>query len=146
MSTRMTTAEREGFLAETRIGVLSVAGSDGRAPLAVPIWYGYRPGGEITFATSQDSRKMALIREAGQVGFTVQQETMPYRYVSVEGPVVGYEPTDAAEYRKWSIRYLGAEAGARFFASIEGFVRTMVTVRVRPEVWRTYDFGKEFSG
>lgn len=146
MSTRMTTAERESFLAETHIGVLSVAGADGRAPMAVPIWYGYRPGGEITFATSPGSVKMALIREAGQIGFTVQQEAMPYKYVSVEGPVVGYEPTDADEYRQWSIRYLGPEAGERFFDAIKDFVRTMVTVRVRPERWRTYDFGKEFSG
>ncbi|MFD1938269.1 MULTISPECIES: pyridoxamine 5'-phosphate oxidase family protein [Nonomuraea] len=146
MSTRMTTAERESFLAETHIGVLSVAGSDGRPPMAVPIWYGYEPGGEITFATSPDSVKMALIREAGQIGFTAQQEAMPYKYVSIEGPVVGYEPTDVDEYRKWSIRYLGSEAGERFFDNIKDFVRTMVTVRVRPERWRTYDFGKEFSG
>ncbi|MFE3454586.1 pyridoxamine 5'-phosphate oxidase family protein [Nonomuraea sp. NPDC059194] len=146
MSTRMTTAERESFLADTHIGVLSVAGSGERAPMAVPIWYGYEPGGEITFATSPDSVKMALIREAGQIGFTAQQETMPYKYVSIEGPVVGYEPTDADEYRKWSIRYLGPEAGERFFDGIKDFVQTMVTVRVRPERWRTYDFSKEFSG
>ena len=37
--------EREAFLAEPRIGVVSVAGDDGRPPLAVPIWYGYDPGG-----------------------------------------------------------------------------------------------------
>ncbi|MEV0143379.1 pyridoxamine 5'-phosphate oxidase family protein [Nonomuraea sp. NPDC050733] len=142
----MTTAERESFLAGTHIGVLSVAGADGRPPLVVPIWYGYRPGGELTFATSPDSAKMALIREAHQVGFTAQQEAMPYKYVSIEGTVVGWEPTDADEYRGWSIRYLGSEAGERFFGSIKEYVRTMVTVRVRPERWRTFDFGKEFSG
>jgi hypothetical protein len=59
---------------------------------------------------------------------------------------VGYEPTDADEYRRWSIRYLGPEAGERFFAGIRDYVRTMVTVRVRPDRWRTYDFGREFSG
>lgn len=146
MSTRMTTSERESFLADTHIGVLSVTGADGRAPLTVPIWYGYAPGGEITFATSPDSRKMALIREAGRVGFTAQQEALPYKYVSIEGTVVGYEPTDAEEYREWSIRYLGPEEGERFFATIKDFVQTMTTVRVRPEIWRTYDFSKEFTG
>lgn len=33
-----------------------------------------------------------------------------------------------------------------FFDSIEDYVPAMVTVRVRPERWRTYDFGREFSG
>ncbi|MFI6325821.1 pyridoxamine 5'-phosphate oxidase family protein [Nonomuraea sp. NPDC050556] len=143
MTTKMTADEREQFLAGTHIGVLSVAGAEGRAPMSVPIWYGYAPGGELTFATSPDSQKMALIRAAGKVGFTVQQEALPYRYVAIEGDVVGYEPTDAEEYREWSIRYLGEEAGARFFDGIKGFVSTMITVRVRPERWRTYDFAKE---
>jgi hypothetical protein len=44
------------------------------------------------------------------------------------GSGVGYEPTDADEYRTWAIRYLGQEAGERFFESLEDSVRTMVTV------------------
>ncbi|MBB5079053.1 pyridoxamine 5'-phosphate oxidase family protein [Nonomuraea endophytica] len=146
MSTRMTTDERESFLGGTHIGVLSVADAGGAGPMAVPIWYGYEPGGELTFATSPDSRKMAQIRAAGRVTFTVQQEEMPYKYVTIEGPVVGYEPVDLQEYRRWSIRYLGDEAGERFFTSAEGFIRSMQTVRVRPERWLTYDWGKEFTG
>ncbi|MFI6504861.1 pyridoxamine 5'-phosphate oxidase family protein [Nonomuraea typhae] len=144
MSTRMTAAERENFLAGTHIGVLSVA-DGGAGPMAVPIWYGYEPGGELRFATSPGSRKMGLVRAAGRVSFTVQQEAMPYKYVSVEGPVIGDEATSLTEYREWSIRYLGPEAGERFFASAEEFIRSMRTVRVRPERWRTYDFGKEFT-
>ncbi|GAA2795450.1 pyridoxamine 5'-phosphate oxidase family protein [Nonomuraea dietziae] len=143
MSTRMTTAERESFLAETHIGVLSVAGADGRAPMAVPIWYGYRPGGEITFATSPGSVKMTLIREAGQIGFTVQQEAMPYKYVSVEGSVVGYEPTDADEYRQWSMRYLGPRSGRAVLRRHQGLraddghrpraARALADLRLRQE-------------
>lgn len=146
MSTKMTKAERESFLADTHIGVLSVAGSAGRPPLAVPIWYGYEPGGELRFSTGPDTVKMDLIREAGQIGFTAQQEAMPYKYVAIEGAVVDYEPTDLDEHRRWSIRYLGPEAGKRYFDGAEDYVRTMITVRVRPERWRTYDFGREFSG
>ncbi|WP_125778073.1 pyridoxamine 5'-phosphate oxidase family protein [Antribacter gilvus] len=146
MSATMTTAEREAFLADTRIGVLSVAGDDGRPPTAVPLWYSYEPGGELRFATGADSAKMRLIRAAGQIGFTVQQEAMPYRYVSLEGTVVGWSATDADEYRTWAIRYLGEVEGERFSDAIEGFVRTMVTVRVKPARWRTYDFGRELAG
>ncbi|TMR21514.1 pyridoxamine 5'-phosphate oxidase [Nonomuraea turkmeniaca] len=143
MSTRMSVQEREEFLAGTHIGVLGVP--DERAPLLVPIWYGYRPGGDIRISTSSGTRKFDLIRTAGSVGFAVQQETMPYKYVSVDGPVVGHEPIDPDEYREWSIRYLGPEQGERFFAVIRDGLGEWVTFRIRPERWRTFDFGKEFA-
>ena len=48
----MTRDEREAFLTEPRVGVLSVASDDDRRPpLTVPIWYDYQPGGNITFIT-----------------------------------------------------------------------------------------------
>ncbi|PZG23367.1 pyridoxamine 5'-phosphate oxidase [Nonomuraea aridisoli] len=139
----MSVEERENFLAGTHIGVLSAA--DGDAPLLVPIWYGYRPGGDIRISTSSGTRKFELIRTAVSVGFAVQRETMPYRYVSVDGPVVGYEPTDPGEYRAWSIRYLGPDQGERFFAVVRDGLDDWVTFRIRPERWRTFDFGKEFA-
>ena len=42
----MTLDEREQFLADVHVGVVAVE-RPGRAPLAVPIWYGYEPGGEV---------------------------------------------------------------------------------------------------
>ncbi|SEH00003.1 Pyridoxamine 5'-phosphate oxidase [Nonomuraea solani] len=143
MNAWMTVEERESFLAGTRIGVLSVA--EGEVPLSVPIWYGYEPGGDIRISTPEGSRKLRAVRAAGQAGFTVQQEAMPYRYVSVEGSVAGYEATDPAEYLEWSIRYLGDDDGRRFFQAIEEGLSGWVTVRLRPGKWRTYDFGKEFT-
>ncbi|WP_245642058.1 pyridoxamine 5'-phosphate oxidase family protein [Nonomuraea candida] len=143
MSTRMSVKEREEFLAGTHIGVLSVP--DGPAPLLVPIWYGYAPGGDIRISTAAGTRKHDLIRGAASVGFAVQQEAMPYKYVSVDGPVAGYEPTDPGEYRDWSIRYLGPEQGERFFTTIRDGLGDWVTFRIRPERWRTFDFGKEFA-
>ncbi|MGP3956108.1 pyridoxamine 5'-phosphate oxidase family protein [Nonomuraea sp. 3N208] len=143
MSTRMTLAERETFLAGTHIGVLSVP--DGRAPLLIPIWYAYTPGGEIRISTPSGSRKLGLIQETGYVGFAAQQEEMPYKFVSVDGPVVAYEATDPEEYRGWAIRYLGPSQGERFFEAIRNDLSEWVTVRIRPERWRTFDFGKEFG-
>ena len=139
----MTVAERERFLADTHIGMLSV--SEGQMPLLIPIWYAYTPGGEIRISTPWGSRKFTLIREAGYVGFAAQQEEMPYKFVSVDGPVIGYEPTDPHEYREWSIRYLGADRGERFFESIKDAIADWVTVRILPQRWRTFDFDKEFS-
>jgi nitroimidazol reductase NimA-like FMN-containing flavoprotein (pyridoxamine 5'-phosphate oxidase superfamily) len=45
MSFVMTREERESFLTEVHVGVLAVEHA-GRAPLAVPVWYDYRPGGD----------------------------------------------------------------------------------------------------
>jgi hypothetical protein len=75
----------------------------------------------------------------------VQAETMPYRYVSVEGAITGIERTDPEEYRGWSLRYLGPERGRRFFALIEGGMGAWRTVRLKPERWRTFDFSHEFT-
>ena len=47
MSVTMTRDEREQFLAGVHVGVLSVASVDGGAPLAVPVWYVYQPGGPV---------------------------------------------------------------------------------------------------
>ena len=44
MSLAMTKQEREAFLADLHVGVISIDEA-GRGPLTVPIWYDYQPGG-----------------------------------------------------------------------------------------------------
>lgn len=56
MSLTMTKEEREAFLADVHVAVISVA-EDGHGPLAVPIWYSYEPGGEVRIITGRTSRK-----------------------------------------------------------------------------------------
>ena len=55
--TRMSVVERETFLADVHIGVLSVPRKEGSAPLTVPVWYDYLPGGEVWLITGQQSLK-----------------------------------------------------------------------------------------
>ena len=43
MSLKMTIPEREKFLADVHIGVISIERHEA-PPLAVPIWYDFRPG------------------------------------------------------------------------------------------------------
>jgi hypothetical protein len=84
----MDAAAREEFLAGVHVGVLSAAmGAPGRT-LAVPVWYGYRPGGLVTVLTGRESRKARAIRAAGRFSLCAQDQRPPYRYVSVEGPVL----------------------------------------------------------
>ena len=133
----MTPAEREAFLADVHVGVLSVADGDD-APLTVPIWYAYEPGGAITVHTAADSRKTELLRAAGRATLVAQTEDLPYRYVSVRGPVV-IEEADEAERAAMARRYLGDFADG-YLEATAGIAS--VTVRLTPARWSTVDFGK----
>lgn len=137
-TTDMTEAERAEFLADVHVGVLAI-GRDGTGPLAVPIWYQY-DGTHVTIFTSGESVKAKLLRRAGRATLTVQDETPPYRYVSVEGPVTVSPRRPDDDLEAMAIRYLGPEVGARYAASSsEG--DDAVTVRLTPERWLTVDYG-----
>jgi len=142
MSLAMSPAEREAFLAESRVGVLSVTDSDDRGPLSMPVWYLYEPGGEIAFSTSTNSRKMELIRAAGRVSLVVQTEQPPYRYVSVEGQVTGIAPAEPEQRRALAERYLGPRGADEYLAATRDAASTMVLVLVRPERWLSRDYGR----
>ena len=58
----MKRSQREAFLADVHVGVLSIART-GRGPLAVPIWYDYEPGGDVSMITSEGSLKRALLMD-----------------------------------------------------------------------------------
>ena len=138
----MSAAERENFLAGTRVGVLSAAvGTTGRT-LAVPVWYSYQPGGLLTVLTGRRSRKAAAIRAVGRFGLCVQDGNPPYRYVSVEGPVVSEEELDTAERLAMARRYLGTAGGDRYVTDNPDPGRKNVAFRMRPEHWLSQDQGK----
>lgn len=144
MSFAMTREEREVFLAAVHVGVLAVA-RDGRAPLAVPIWYDYTPGGEVRVITGHGSRKAALIERASRFSICVQDEAPPYRYVTVEGPVVAIESADRErDTRSMARRYLGVAGGDRYMTDTENAAAGEgdVVIRMRPERWLTADYGK----
>jgi nitroimidazol reductase NimA-like FMN-containing flavoprotein (pyridoxamine 5'-phosphate oxidase superfamily) len=66
----MTKQEREAFLADVHVGIVSIPQA-GRGPLTVPVWYRYEPGGEVQFATGQDSRKGRLLTPGGRISLCV---------------------------------------------------------------------------
>lgn len=106
--------EREQFLAEPHIGALSVLESPDRAPLTVPMWYQYTPGGQLWIHTEPDSRKARAINAAGRFSIMVQRVEPTVRYVSVEGPVT--ETIPGTDERSWEMatRYLPREKAATF--------------------------------
>ena len=143
--TPMTQQDWEAFLAEPRIGVLSVASDDGRPPLAVPVWHHYEPGGELTFFTGtqgRTARKTRLIEKAGVVSFTVQKAEPPYKNATIEGKLVAIERPPTSEQMLAILRRYLPEEMAQGFADAElaNPGPTLVLFRIKPERWLTADF------
>jgi nitroimidazol reductase NimA-like FMN-containing flavoprotein (pyridoxamine 5'-phosphate oxidase superfamily) len=142
----MNEQERQAFLAEPHIGVLSVASSGDRPPLSVPVWYHYEPGGNLTFFTGtqgRKARKTALIEAAGAVSFCVQREEFPYKYVTVEGTVIQADRSPTAERVLAIVRRYLPEEQAQGFAAAETArpSDTFVLFTIRPDRWVAFDFG-----
>ncbi len=133
----MTPEQREQYLAGQHVGVLAVAREEG-PPLAVPVWYGYEPGGDVVVQMDDTSVKRRLIDRAGEFSLATQDETPPYRYVTVQGPVVdtrvGVSPADAETLAR---RYLDGEDLAGYLAAVDP--ARMVEVRMRPDRWYAVD-------
>ena len=141
MSPSMSQAEREQFLAEVHVGVLSVDAGPGSGPLAIPVWYGYEPGGPVSVSTDRSTRKAVAIGAAGRFSLCAQDEQPPYKYVTVEGPAV-IEPASLDERRALARRYLGPADGDAFIAAEPGDGADAIMIRMTPEHWLAADFSK----
>jgi len=144
MDTRMSPEERQAFLAETRVGILSIP-EEGRGPLTVPVWYTYVPGGEVCIWTGVETRKAKLLHHAHRISFCVQEPTPPfYKYVSIEGPFT-IRPVDLErDIHPMTLRYYGPVNGERMFADISqaGGWKKDILVCITPERWLTVDYSK----
>jgi len=132
----MSRTERETFLAEIHVGVLSVERADG-PPLVSPIWYRYVPGGIIEFNTESAAEKVRLMEACGRASLCIQREESPPAYVTVEGTVTIGPATDDV-LLEIATRYLGPDAA-------KGYLEVSnddLTVALTPQRWRTVDFAK----
>jgi nitroimidazol reductase NimA-like FMN-containing flavoprotein (pyridoxamine 5'-phosphate oxidase superfamily) len=143
----MTSKEREAFLADVHVAIISIADGE-RGPLAVPIWYDYEPGGEAWILTDRNSRKGKLLEAAGRFSLCVQTEAPPYKYVSIEGSIVAIEDYDVEKHlRPMARRYLGERLGDSYVEQTASDPESGggVLVRMRPERWLTVDYSKQFQ-
>jgi hypothetical protein len=140
MSLVMTAREREEFLAGVHVGVVAVNRA-GRAPLAVPTWYGYTPGGEVLLWIDRGSVKERLFLESGRFSICAQVETLPYKYVTAEGPVIAMDKAPTEEQALGITgRYLPAEEASSWVRDNLG--ENSLLVRMRPEKWLSTDYSK----
>ncbi|MFM8827545.1 MAG: PPOX class F420-dependent oxidoreductase [Actinomycetota bacterium] len=138
----MTQSEREEFLGGLHVGVLGIERPDG-PPLTVPIWYAYEPGGELWFLTSPDSVKGRLLRQSMRFSLCAQSESLPYKYVSVEGTATISPADKELHSRPMAHRYLGVKGGDRYVESGAGEDDgESVRVSMVPERWFTLDYSK----
>jgi nitroimidazol reductase NimA-like FMN-containing flavoprotein (pyridoxamine 5'-phosphate oxidase superfamily) len=145
MSLTMKKHEREAFLADVHVGIISIS-DEGRGPLTVPIWYAYDTEGDVQIMTGRESLKGRLLARAGRFSLCAQTENPPYKYVSVEGPIISTEAADIErDLRPLARRYLGKEMGDRYVEETRNLPThaNNVLIRMRPERWLTADYSKE---
>lgn len=133
-------AEREQFLAEPHVAALSVSAGAHRAPLTVPIWYQYSPGGEPWVLTGLGSRKHRLIEAAGCFALMVERTEPSIRYVTVSGVVAEIAPATDAQHREMAARYVAAEKVDAYLAYAESYGE-QVAITLRPQHWLSADLG-----
>ncbi|MGH1488970.1 MAG: pyridoxamine 5'-phosphate oxidase family protein [Acidimicrobiales bacterium] len=140
VSITMSETERQEYLAGVHVGVMAIERGE-RAPLAVPIWYAYEPGGLLRILIGPDSLKAKLLAVSGRFSLCAQSEKPPYRYVMVEGPIVDTRQCDIeTDARMMARRYLGKTGGDVFVE--EGDDSGMLCVSMRPDIWYSVDYGK----
>ena len=147
MPRHLTEQEQEAFLAGPHIAVLSLPSDDERPPLTFPVWYGYQPGGHITYYTHRTepkSRKLRLLHQGSVASLCVQREELPYKYVTVEGTVVVEDEAPAFDAMMAIVsRYL-PEGDARAYINREiESGAALVIFSIRPDRWSGFDFGDD---
>lgn len=141
MSNRMTSAQRDRFLAGRHVAVLVTLGEDGR-PMPTPIWYLYRDG-IFYFRTAADAVKTRNIQRDPRVSICVQEERPPYKAVTVQGTAEVGDSLDwlADEMPRHYLGFVGAIGYRQAAQAIEQGPE--VTLLVRPERVTTSDFSAE---
>ena len=129
----MNSDERDNFLNEVRVGILAIERND-KGPLCAPIWYRYSADVGFEIAMAYDSAKSILLRRHGVATVCVQDEQLPYRYVTDEGEAVvelmtGEERDDVL--RDIAVRYLGDELGNQYADAFPGHDEAKVTIKPR---------------
>lgn len=133
--------EREQFLAEPHVAAVSVVDAPDRAPLTVPIWYHYTPGGEVWVLTSPASRKARLMELSGRFSLMVERVAPTVRYVCVEGPITRTAPRTDEMLREMTERYLEPDKVDSYLEFAKTELADEVAIYLKPERWLSADLG-----
>lgn len=113
----MTREERTDFLLSgTRTGKLAWVGKDG-SPHVAPIWF-LLDGDDVVFNTHEDSGKAKALRREGRASMVVDDESPPFAFVKMDGPVTFEDDLEMVRDLATRIggRYMGPERAEEFGA------------------------------
>lgn len=126
----MTKDELREFLLEgTKTGKLATVRADGR-PHVMPVWYDL-DGDNLVFTTGGDSVKARNMMRDPSVSITIDDQTPPYAFVTIEGTVSFSD--DPEQLLHWATRiggrYMGEDQAEAYGKrnSCEGEI--LVTIR-----------------
>jgi PPOX class probable F420-dependent enzyme len=125
----MTDEEREAFLREANVAVLSTVDARGR-PHAAPVWYLYDDG-VFRISTGDGSQKHRNILANPNISLVIDQRALPYYAVMVQGTAdIGPAFSDEDSSRL-AVRYLGENLGARYAERTDAGASVSLTIRPR---------------
>jgi len=137
----MSETERDIFVTDVRIAVLAIQRKQ-KGPLCAPVWYRYSSASGFQIPMANESAKALLLRRHGFATLCVQDEKLPYRYVTAEGPVELKTLNEVERYeaiKDIASRYLGNEAGKSYADTFPDHDEALVTLT--PRNWNSNILG-----
>jgi nitroimidazol reductase NimA-like FMN-containing flavoprotein (pyridoxamine 5'-phosphate oxidase superfamily) len=149
MARAMSVEGREAFLSGLHVGLVSLDAPP-RAPQVTPMWYAYVPGGDVRILAPQVGPFSERLRRAQRATLCAQDEFPPYRYVTVEGPLVAVVPADRErDFRPLVERYLPhmwiEDYLRRMWPETEPSNGRMLMAQLKPETWESVDYWDDFA-
>ena len=132
---RMTKEQMDQFLTSgshlLKLATLNESGS----PYVTPVWYDYN-GETFLLAGRRKARWVANIAADSRVSFCIDTSEPPYKRVIVEGSAVIEDAAWLGEWEHWALRYLGQEAGHRYYEETKATPRALI--RITPGTTTTW--------
>ena len=132
--------ERDGFLAERRLAILSTNGESGY-PVSVPLWYGW-DGKTVRMFSMGTADKIARLRRDPRASVLVANTFgEPVRWVAFDGRVTIEESTGLEAAEHLLTRYVtdvDSGFGRDAMALFRSVAPLLVELRLVPESVRTY--------
>ena len=131
----MTDDEREAFLREANVAVLSTVDSRGR-PHAAPVWYLYDDG-VFRISTGVGSQKHKNIEANPNISLVIDQRVLPYYAVMIQGTAEigpGFSEEDGLTL---AVRYLGEDLGKRYAQTQT--TEASISLTIKPRKVIVYD-------
>ena len=90
--------------------------------------------------TELNSLKGRYLQKCDRISLCVQNESLPYKYVTVEGPFE-YRKSDKDQLLAMATRYLGEEQGALYASSPPS--EHSIVVTIQPDQWLSTDYSRQ---